>query len=176
MLYKSGLIHYFWPTGRLIICLMTLVIFPSSSGTGAEFAADGRKARGQILNRYKCSVLPQAKPGSRAAPLLLSGLFSRLHPDVALVWCWCQSGWASIHRPVPQHCLWHQGTSKICHMIAAGESVLFLQLPLPLAAGINLVEETRVMFGNYFVSSFINQVSAEWLSPGELCKGHEGFA
>lgn len=61
-------------------------------------------------------------------------------------------------------------------MTAAGESVLFLQLPLPLTAGINLVEETRVMFGNYFVSSFINQVSAEWLSPGELCKGHEGFA
>lgn len=62
-------------------------------------------------------------------------------------------------------------------MAAAGESVLFLQLPLPLAAGINLVEETSVMFGNNFVSSFINQVSAEWLSPGgELCKGHEGFA
>lgn len=44
-------------------------------------------------------------------------------------------------------------------------------------AAINLVGETSVMFESNFVSSFINQVSAEWLLPGaELCKRHEGLA
>lgn len=62
-------------------------------------------------------------------------------------------------------------------MPVAVKSVLScLQLLLLLAAAINLIEEISVIFECNFVSSFINQVTAECLSPGEeLCKQHEVF-
>jgi len=71
-----------------------------------------------------------------------------------------------------------QETSQIHHVPVAVKSVLsHPQLPLLLAAAINLVEETSVMFESNFISSFINQVSAKCPSPGEqLCKRHGFFA
>lgn len=71
-----------------------------------------------------------------------------------------------------------QETSQIRHVPVAVKSVLsHLQVPLLLAAAINLVEETSVMFESNFISSFINQVIAECLSPREeLCKQHGIFA
>lgn len=108
--------------------------------------------------------------------LLLPALFSRLHPHVALA----QPGARVRGNPSPRStavCLRNQETSKIWHVTVAVKSALFLQLPLLLAAAINLVEATSVMFESNFVSSFIKQVSAEWLSPGgEPCKQHQGFA
>lgn len=49
------------------------------------------------------------------------------------------------------------------------------QLSLLPAAAINLVEETSVMSESNFISSFINQVSAECLSPGEGLRKRHGF-
>lgn len=90
----------------------------------------------------------------------------------------CDAGARVAGHPSPCStavCLRNQETSKICRVTVAVKSDPFLQLPL--AAAINLAEETGVMFESNFVSSFINQVGAEWLSPGgELCKQHEGFA
>lgn len=71
-----------------------------------------------------------------------------------------------------------QETSQIRHVPVAVKSVLsHLQVPLLLAAAINLVEETSVVFESNLISSFINQVIAECLSPREeLCKQHGIFA
>lgn len=84
--------------------------------------------------------------------LLLPALFSRLHPHVPLV----QPGARVRGNPSPRStavCLRNQETSKICRVTVAVKSALFLQLPLLLAAAINLVEATSVMFESNFVKS-----------------------
>lgn len=144
----------------------------------AELSADDLKVRCQILKRYKCSVLHWTKPAGPPAYLY------RVHgvcfpPSIQPL---PPRGPGATEAVGRSYCstadfLRSQETFQICHVPVAVKSVLSSPpLSLLLAVAINLVEETSVMFESNFISSFINQVSAECLSPGEeLCKRHGFF-
>lgn len=89
-----------------------------------------------------------------------------------------ESAWAALCLAPQQSSYGAEKLPRSLTLPVAVKSVLSPpQLSLLPAAAINLVEETSVMFESNFISSFINQVSAECLSPGEgLCKRHGFFA
>lgn len=180
MLYKCGLIHYFWPAGRLIILLMTLVLFPLSSGMVLNFLLTALRleAKSSSDTNAPFFIEPSLLVQPAYLHLLHGGLFSIRCSAVAPAGSWCRRGHGHASPCSAAVFLWRQETSQIRHVPVAVKSLLsHLQIPLLPAAAINLAEETGVMFESNFISSFINQVSAECLPPGEeLCKRHQVFA
>lgn len=153
---------------------------PFEQWYSAELFADGLKARGQILKWHTCSGTSLQQACWSSCLHLCAQRFV-LHPCPALAPLQGSGATEGVGSHLPCSMVdfpRSQETSQICCVPVAVKSVLSrLQVPLLLAAAINLVEETSVMFESNFISSFIKQVSDECLSPREeLCKRHGIFA
>lgn len=156
---------------------MTLVLFPLSSGMVLNFLLTALRL--EAKSSSDTNALFFIEPSLLVQPAYLhlvhGGFFPTPRSAVAPAGSWCRRGNGHASPCSAALFLWRQETR---HVPVAVKSLLsHLQIPLLPAAAINLVEETGVMFESNFISSFINQVSAECLPPGEeLCKRHRVFA